>query len=482
MQESDRLSRNQSKMAEMHPAFRARALEVVKELEGAGFRPRIQQAWRSASEQLEAFRNGYSQVMYGFHNVTASNGAKEALAADIIDDDQPLTTKTGFMLRLAAAAEKNGLSTGIRWGLADAKVKAINDALAAQNWTAVVHVGWDPLHVEVTGMTIQDAKSGARPLMPGEQAAANGETTPTETGTATSAAGEPIALPKRRFKVEEVETARVVEYEMGSPLRPASLLSVPYVSQLGAGAAAHANDCGPACAVMLLRAYQKIALTPDEFYTRFGFQGDLYLSVTQLRNAMTSLGLLTDFIANLSIQDVFNALASSKPLIALLSYKTLYLSGLTEKAFLGPHFAVVVGIDCKNIYLHDPLFTDPLVGEAHAYPLDIFWKAWKEVATDPNIPNPERSAIIPSAGIGFQMTRKVKVNTSTLNVRSGPGIGNPVVGTVKKGDILEVAREHQRGQGNDGCQRHLPGAGPRWRTDPQRFPWTALWPNQLRLG
>jgi hypothetical protein len=262
----------------------------------------------------------------------------------------------------------------------------------------------------------------------------------------------PAAPPKRRFKVEEVETANVVEYELGNPLRPVTLLPVPYVSQLGAGAEEHANDCGAACAVMLLRGYQKTVLTPDEFYTRFSLQGDPFLSVTQIRTAIGSLGLLTDFKATLSIQDIFSALASAKPLIVLLRYKVLYEAGLTEKSFLGPHFAVAVGIDCKYIYIHDPLYTNPLMGEAHPYPLDIFWRAWKEVANDPNIPNPERSAIIPTAGIGFQMTRRVKVTIPSLNVRTGPGLNNQAVGTVKKGEILEVTRE-MSGWGEIGLNR-----------------------------
>ena len=35
-------------------------------------------------------------------------------------------------------------------------------------------------------------------------------------------------------------------------IRPASLLPVPYVSQLEEGAKLHNNDCGAACGVMLL--------------------------------------------------------------------------------------------------------------------------------------------------------------------------------------------------------------------------------------
>jgi hypothetical protein len=192
---------------------------------------------------------------------------------------------------------------------------------------------------------------------------------------------------------------------------------------------------------MLLRAYLNLPITPDEFYVKFAIQWDPYLSVPQMRDAMSSLGLLTDFRANLGLQDLFTFLAATKPVIVLLRYKVLEEAGLTEKHFDGPHFAVVVGIDSKNVYIHDPLYTNPLDGEAHPYPLDVFWQAWKEVASDPKFPNPERSAIIPTGGIGFRLVRRMRVNIATLNVRSGPAGSNAVVGTLKKGDVVEITRE-----------------------------------------
>lgn len=458
MLESQRLANNEAKLAELYPAMRVRVEAVLKELEEAGYRPRIYQAWRSADQQMEAFRQGVSQVMYGFHNVTASNGKKEALAVDILDDDHPLTAPRHYMLRLAAASEKNGLITGIRWGLPDSYVKKIDDALATQNWSATFNAGWDPVHVEVTGITIYEAKGGKRPAMPGEETLPTGGTTGGTTGSAPPPAGEPEtggqvgAAPKRRYKVQNVDTDEVQDYELAGALKPVSLLAVPYVSQLTEDADAKSNDCGAACAVMLMKAYQKISLTPNEFYTQFGITGDPYLSVTQLQNAMRTVGLLTSFKAGQSIQDIFNLLASSKPSIALIKYKTLVEAGLTEKTFAGPHFFVIVGMDFKYIYVHDPLYSDPSVGEAHPYPLDVFWKAWKDVATDPTLPNPERSLIIPNLGIGFQVLRQVKVNVSSLNVRSGPGLNHGIVDTVKLGMILDVTRE-MSGWGEIGFNR-----------------------------
>jgi hypothetical protein len=457
MLEKDRQARNQQMLAEMYPTFRTRVQAVIKELESQGLRPRIQESWRSPQAQMEAFRSGHSQLMYGFHNVTAANGTKEALAADIIDDNSPLSLNLPYVIHLAAAAENNDLTTGIYWNITDASVAAIHAAVATKNWNAKLRIGWDPLHVEATGITPKEAQQGKRPYQattppPGDDGQPKPETPPPGDSTgepATPPPGDSGSAPGTdqsaekivRYRVENLETHEVREYSWGTAFRPAVLLPVPYVSQLGAGAEAHKNDCGATSAVMLLRAYLDIHMTPDEFYTKFAIQWDPYLSVPQMRDAMSSQGLLTDFRANLALQDLFTFLAASKPVIVLLRYKVLEEAGLTEKEFTGPHFAVVVGIDSKNIYIHDPLYTNPLDGEAHPYPLDTFYKAWTDVGSDPNFPNPARSAIIPTGGIGFRTIRRVRVNIASLNVRSGPGPGNPVVSTLKKDQVVEITRE-----------------------------------------
>lgn len=437
MLEADRKIHNQGKLVELHPVFRSRAQAVLQELESAGLRPRITEAWRSAADQEAAYKSGKSQILYGFHNVTMADGGKEALAMDLVDDDNPQTTSTAFMLRLAAAAERNKLITGIRWGLSDDKAQAVNAALAAGNWNAPVHVGWDPLHVEISGLTTAEARMGKRPLADGNMPTNGG------TGSGESGAGEAEGgkRPRRAYQVEEFGTNRVVQYELGNPLRPVALLPVPYISQLGPGAETRVNDCGPACAAMLLRAYQKSSLTPDEFYARFAIKGDPYLHASQLMSAMGTLGLQTEFRAGMTVQDLFAVLAAGKPAIVLMSYKPLAEAGLTEKPFAGPHFAVAVGVDVKNIYLNDPLYSDPLEGEARPYPLEVFWKAWKEASTGLQVANPERAAIVPVQGIGFQGLRRVKVNIGVLNVREGPGLSSRIVGTLKRNEIVEIQRE-----------------------------------------
>ena len=163
MTEQERNQRNANRLLELFPTFRARIAKVIQELEAMGLRPRIQDAYRSPKDQLTAFNNGNSKLKFGFHNVTGPNNEKESLAVDMLDDNNPLNISTNYLLRLAHASEKNGLTTGIRWGLPQKLRPAIDEAIAAQNFDAPVKIGWDPTHVQPIGITVKEAKNGKRP-------------------------------------------------------------------------------------------------------------------------------------------------------------------------------------------------------------------------------------------------------------------------------------------------------------------------------
>jgi len=79
-------------------------------------------------------------------------GKPEALAVDLLDDNNPLNPGRPYLMRLAAAAEPQQV-TGVRWGLPVALRRAIDEAIATQTWNASVKIGWDPAHVEPTGIT-----------------------------------------------------------------------------------------------------------------------------------------------------------------------------------------------------------------------------------------------------------------------------------------------------------------------------------------
>src|SRR5438876_799788 len=113
MNDQQRKQRNADRLGELWPSFRQKVAAVIAALEGNGLRPRIQDAWRSPADQLKAFNSGNSKLKYGFHNVTGAHGEKESLAVDLLDDDHPLNSAPAYLLQLAAAAEVEGLITGL---------------------------------------------------------------------------------------------------------------------------------------------------------------------------------------------------------------------------------------------------------------------------------------------------------------------------------------------------------------------------------
>lgn len=164
MKEAARIDRNKQRLGELFPAFAKRVAAVIKEMESLGFRPRIQDAHRTIADQLKAFNNGFSDVKFGFHNVTGAGGKPESLAVDLLDDDHPLSPTRKYVITLASVAQKQKLHSGIFFRLKTAaERKALQDAIDKLNFDLRVRIGFDPTHLEPTGLTIAQAKAGARP-------------------------------------------------------------------------------------------------------------------------------------------------------------------------------------------------------------------------------------------------------------------------------------------------------------------------------
>jgi hypothetical protein len=174
MKEADRLERNTQRLTELYDPMAAVVRRVLDTLQEQGFRPRIQSAFRSLAAQLEAYNSGHAMVKFGFHNVSGAHGAMESLACDVLDDDDPLSPGTRYLLALAVAARRHGLTTGITWGLAPAVEAGVEAAIAAHDLDRSVKVGWDPTHVQPVGISISQAKAGRRPAFGAAAAPAPG--------------------------------------------------------------------------------------------------------------------------------------------------------------------------------------------------------------------------------------------------------------------------------------------------------------------
>lgn len=165
MTEQQRRERNKLRLSECHPGFAWRVREILLRLEARGYRARIQDAHRSLEDQAAAVAAGRSKRRFGFHNVTGANGVPEALAVDILNDDDPLTVSKPYALALAIEARFVGCATGIAWGLPGPMWRAVEAAIVERDTGANVKIGWDPYHVQVAGMTLAMVQAGERPAL-----------------------------------------------------------------------------------------------------------------------------------------------------------------------------------------------------------------------------------------------------------------------------------------------------------------------------
>jgi hypothetical protein len=165
MTEPDRLARNTTRLMDCNPVFALRVSRIIAGLEAVGYRPRIQDAFRDPDAQAAAVASGHSQVSWSFHMALTPEGAPDALAVDLLDDNNPVVPPTNYLIRLAAMASRHLCETGILWGLAPALKIKLHDAISEGNWTLITPIGWDPTHVQPVDVTIAQARRGIRPTV-----------------------------------------------------------------------------------------------------------------------------------------------------------------------------------------------------------------------------------------------------------------------------------------------------------------------------
>lgn len=222
------------------------------------------------------------------------------------------------------------------------------------------------------------------------------------------------------------------------------LLAVPYVSQLGDGASKYHNDCGAASGCMLLRAYFDNNMTPDQFFIETGHTVDDYLSVVHLMRVLTAHGLDTEWHTGLTLVEVFETLATGRPMIVLFKYGTFreYVGDTHNMTFNGAHFGVLVGFDTRNVYLHDPLWNTS-IGAAIPVPHTAWMTTWKSAAQDGN---PLCGALVPVDSLDsmpYQSKEiyRVRVTADTgLRVRNAPkvALGTDTGARVAKGSVQRI--------------------------------------------
>ena len=209
-------------------------------------------------------------------------------------------------------------------------------------------------------------------------------------------------------------------------------LIIPYVSQVTPGAQEHNNDCGAASALMVLRAYNVgLIETVDQLYNEIQPSGDTSLSIGGLQRVLANRRVTNEYKSNVQPQDLYGLLIANKPAIALIHYGALVDAGLTEfKGFRGAHFVVVIGMDIKYVYIHDPYSLTK--GNCLEVPVPIFKQAMAQCNLDANPINtcifmiPPIGDLAPIQPTGVQYNWGIDPSTGrqvmAVNVRTGPAI------------------------------------------------------------
>lgn len=216
-----------------------------------------------------------------------------------------------------------------------------------------------------------------------------------------------------------------------------NILNVPFVSQVSTEAQLHNNDCGAACVLMLLKAYNIGNMTVNQVFDAMEPTGDLGLAIGTMQTFLASKGIKNEYKVNAQLHDLFDAEIYNRPVICLIHYAPLVDAGLTEfKIFRGAHFVTVIGMDVKYIYIHDPYSVSK--GNQLAVPIPVFLQAWQQANLDSNpvcamidtaIPIKDLTPIIPSVPPDETPVKYVfGINPANgapviaVNIRSGPAM------------------------------------------------------------
>ena len=162
-----------------------------------------------------------------------------------------------------------------------------------------------------------------------------------------------------------------------------NVLPVPFVSQIAPGALEHNNDCGAATTLMVLKAYGVGDVTVDKIYNEIQPAGDTALMFGGMQRVLLARKIASEYNSYVRLGNAYEVLSGNRPAIALIHYGALVDAHLTERVtFRGAHFVVMIGLDIKNVYIHDPYSVTK--GNCLEVPINIFKQAWSQCSLDNN--------------------------------------------------------------------------------------------------
>jgi hypothetical protein len=232
---------------------------------------------------------------------------------------------------------------------------------------------------------------------------------------------------------------QVVDSAIGGPVATEALpievhppiLPVPYFSPLIKETGEFRTDAGAAAGVMLVRAYGNTSITPEDLYHQTGQAADHPLSFTQIMNALAVNAVAVELRSNLKLVDLPLILFSGRPAITPIKQTILQQAGLAPEQFSGPYYVVVVGMDMKQILIHDPLRVDN-TGQALRVPWPTFYQAWTQSE------GYERAVLVPRQ----QLVRRVRVTSNLVDVYRQPvGVEASLAGTASLDEVFDVTSQ-----------------------------------------
>jgi hypothetical protein len=223
-----------------------------------------------------------------------------------------------------------------------------------------------------------------------------------------------------------------------------SVLPVPFVPLAGGEVDLPMNDSGAGAGVLLAGAYMDQSITPGDFHKQAAQSADNPLSFTQIMNGLSVNGIPVELRSNLKLADLSLILFSGRPVIVPIQPAVLQQARLIQVTGDEPFFVMVVGMDVKQVFIHDPLRKDAS-GQAQGIPWLIFYQAWSQAK------GYERAALVPRQ----QLIRRVRVNIPLLDIYGQPGGDDASpTGTASLGEVYEVTAQ-KNGWGRIGVDRWI---------------------------
>lgn len=165
------------------------------------------------------------------------------------------------------------------------------------------------------------------------------------------------------------------------------VLGVPWVSQLGPGAAFAPGDCGPAAVTMILHYYGLVSLTVDDISKQTGqAQGFRYTGAATLMRIMRGYGFDTYWKRYLDLDDLRAEIDADHPCIVLVQYNRLPSRVRYDSGYKFGHWPLVVGYTETGIVYHDSYFPSTAGGAFVEITNDEFDLAWKSTPESGNSP------------------------------------------------------------------------------------------------